>query len=68
MGLQPGASYSIRVESSEIERAMPGEKFITMEANKDFEDLRLAAILKNSAVSVSGSAFFEGEESLKVYK
>ena len=68
MGLQPGKTYSISVESTEIERALPGEKLIALEAKADITDIRFSAIPKDSAVSITGAAFFEGEETVKVHR
>ena len=68
MGLQPGMTYSISVESTEVERVLPGEKLITLEAKADITDIRFSAIPKGSAVSITGAAFFEGEETVKVHR
>ena len=53
---------------------MPGEKLVMIELptadipNPDVIDLRFSAIEKSSTVSISGMAFFEGEETVKNHK
>lgn len=74
MGLQPGKTYSISVDSNQIERALPGEKLVTIasptkdDPNSDILDLRFSAIEKQKSVSISGVAFFEGEERVEKHK
>lgn len=74
MGLQPGKTYAISVDSTQIERALPGEKLVTIatptaaKPNADITNLRFSAIEKLSTVSISGVAFFEGEENVKSHK
>ena len=71
MGMRPGLPYTFTVESSQIVRTLPGEKTVTIaeptqsDPNPDVADLRFASIERPSQLSIAGSAFFEGEESVK---
>lgn len=74
MGLQPNIPYTFTVESTAVDRSLPGSQEVTIQApsanqpNSDVTDLRFVAIERAKTMSVAGSAFFEGEESSKEYK
>jgi len=68
LGLQPSATYTISVESNYLMRTLPGTKTITIKkptAEKpepDVRGIKINSIEKSGFIDVSGSAFFEGEE------
>ena len=68
MGLLPGRTYTISVESSLLARTLPDTREITIdhpnEENQepDVFDIRFASIERSAYVDISGSVFFEGEE------
>lgn len=68
MGLQQGQTYVFTVDSEQVARTMPDSKLVEVTDKSDIYDLVLTAIQKSPTVSISGSAFFEGEESTKMYK
>ena len=68
MGLQPGRTYTLSVESDLLARTLPGSKEIYIEqptnesTEPDVLNLRFASIEKSPYVDISGSVFFEAEE------
>ena len=68
MGLQPEITYIFVVESPMVERTLPGSQKVMIvtpslaSPNSDVTDLRFTSIEKQSTTSISGSAFFESEE------
>ena len=68
MGLVPDKTYTISVESELLTRTLPNSKEIKIERptketpEPDVLDIRFASIEKTPYVDISGSAFFEGEE------
>ena len=67
MGLQPSKSYIFSVESTLIERTLPSEKAVMITKDDTF-DVDFVSIERPGKFSVSGAAFFEGEENPKQYK
>ena len=67
MGLQPGKSYEISIESNNMDRTLPAVRTITIPVasekapNSDVTQIKFIAIEKSDALEITGSAFFEGE-------
>ena len=68
MGLQPGKTYSLTVESDLVERVLPRSKTIGIEVpsnenpEPDVFNIRFNSIEKSPNIDISGSVFFEEDE------